>query len=109
MTNFPPRQMAGAGLACLEKVLSRLDKVKANSPGKWKACCPAHNDRDSGLSTREVEDGKVLLHCWAGCDAESITATIGLNSRTVMITLTTPEAFACRFFCFCCKATQHAT
>ena len=32
----------------------------------WMARCPAHNDHNPSLSFREVE-GKVLLHCHAGC------------------------------------------
>lgn len=77
---------APTGSACLEKVLGRLDKVKPAGTGKWKACCPAHADRDPSLSIRETDDGKVLLHCWAGCDAESITAAIGLTIRDLFPT-----------------------
>lgn len=67
--------------APIDLVLSRLDKVKAAGAGKWKACCAAHDDREPSLSIREADDGKVLLHCWAGCDAESIAAAIGLTVR----------------------------
>ena len=69
------------GSACLEKVLSRLDKVKATGPNKWKACCPAHDDKTPSLGICEAGDGKVLLHCWAGCEARDITAAIGLELR----------------------------
>ena len=34
----------------------------------WMAPCPAHEDRDPSLSIRNAEDGKVLVHCHAGCD-----------------------------------------
>lgn len=67
--------------APIDVVLQRLDKVKANGAGKWKACCPAHDDKDPSLSIREAGDGKVLLHCWAGCDTDSIVAAIGLTIR----------------------------
>jgi len=69
------------GSACLEKVLGRLDKVKPAGSGKWKACCPAHDDRDPSLGIREAEDGKVLVHCWAGCTTRDILAAIGLELR----------------------------
>ena len=69
------------GSACLEKVLVRLDKVKSAGIGRWKACCPAHDDTDPSLSIREAGDGKVLLHCWAGCSSADITAAIGLELR----------------------------
>lgn len=67
--------------APIDVVLQRLAKVKANGNGKWKACCPAHDDKDPSLSIREADDSKVLLHCWAGCDTDSIVAAIGLTIR----------------------------
>jgi len=67
--------------ACLEKLLGRLDKVQAAGSGRWKACCPVHNDTDPSLSIREAEDGKVLVHCWAGCTTRDILAAIGLELR----------------------------
>lgn len=69
------------GSACLEKVLSRLDKVKQMGDGQWKARCPGHDDKDPSLSIRETDDGKVLIHCWAGCTTVEITAAIGLELR----------------------------
>lgn len=69
------------GSACLEKVLTRLDKVKATGPNKWKACCPAHDDKSPSLSIKETADGTVLLKCWAGCTAAEITGAIGLELR----------------------------
>lgn len=66
---------------CLEKVLARLDKVKPDGAGKWKACCPAHDDKEPSLGIREGRDGKVLLHCFAGCNAAEITAAISLELR----------------------------
>jgi hypothetical protein len=65
----------------IEKVLSRLDKAKSAGPNKWKACCPAHDDKNPSLGISEASDGKVLLHCWAGCSATDITAAIGLELR----------------------------
>ena len=69
------------GSACLEKVLGRLDKVKQAGVRQWKACCAGHNDKYPSLSIREADDGKVLLHCWAGCTTAEITAAIGLELR----------------------------
>ncbi|WP_339487838.1 virulence-associated protein E [Pseudomonas sp. EL_65y_Pfl2_R95] len=72
---------APAGSACLEKVLSALDKVKPAGNSKYKACCPAHDDKDPSLSIKESEDGTVLLHCWAGCTASQVVAAMGLELR----------------------------
>lgn len=67
------------GSACLDLVLGRLDKVKNAGAGKWVACCPAHDDKSPSLSISEATDGKILVHCWAGCSARGITAAIGLE------------------------------
>lgn len=34
----------------------------------WMAPCPTHEDRDPSLSIRDADDGKVSVHCHAGCD-----------------------------------------
>lgn len=57
---------------------------KPSGPGKWKALCPAHDDRDPSLSISEGPDGKVLLKCFSGCPFESITQAAGLDSRALM-------------------------
>jgi 5S rRNA maturation endonuclease (ribonuclease M5) len=59
-------------------ILSRLKKVKQRQGG-WIALCPAHADKQPSLSISEAEDGKVLLHCHAGCQTEDILSAIGLT------------------------------
>lgn len=73
--------IAPTGSACLEKVLKRLDKVKQTAADKWKACCPAHDDRSPSLAIKELADGRVLIHCWAGCETRSVLAAIDLELR----------------------------
>jgi len=63
----------------LESVLARLQRVARNGEG-WSAQCPAHDDRNPSLSIH-VREGKILLHCHAGCSVESICAAIGLETR----------------------------
>lgn len=67
----------------IDLLLPRFEKVKPAGPGKWNACCPvaSHNDKNPSLSIREAEGGTVLLHCWAGCTADEITAAVGLTLR----------------------------
>lgn len=72
---------APTGSACLENVLSRLDKVKQTRADKWLACCPAHDDNDPSLSITETRDGTLLLKCWAGCTAAEVVQAIGLSLR----------------------------
>lgn len=73
--------LAPTASACLQNVLSRLDKVKTAGSNKWKACCPAHNDRSPSLAITETSDGTVLLKCWAGCSAQLVVEAIGLELR----------------------------
>jgi hypothetical protein len=39
--------------------------------GKWQVRCPAHADRLPSLSIGVGSDGRILLHCLAGCALES--------------------------------------
>lgn len=60
-------------------LLDRLDRVKPTGPGRWIACCPAHDDKSPSLSIRETEDGRILFHDFAGCDTASVLAALGLS------------------------------
>lgn len=62
-----------------EKLLSQLDKVKRTGNNRWIACCPSHEDRSPSLSVKECDDGTVLLHCFGGCDANSVLGAIGMS------------------------------
>ena len=62
----------------VESILSRLQKVKGKN-GSWTACCPAHNDKGPSLAIREADDGRVLLHCFAGCDVNSVVTALGMD------------------------------
>jgi putative DNA primase/helicase len=43
--------------------------------GSLMARCPAHDDRNPSLSIRET-DGKVLVHCHAGCQQRDVIAAL---------------------------------
>lgn len=61
-----------------QKLLARLDGLRPAGAGRWRAKCPAHDDRSPSLSVRE--DGeRVLIHCFAGCDADDVLAAVGLK------------------------------
>lgn len=60
-------------------LLPRLDKVRERGVGRWSAICPAHEDRSPSLSVREVEDGRLLVYCFAGCEAGDVLAAVGLE------------------------------
>ena len=47
--------------------------------------CPAHEDRTPSLSISEGEDGKILLHCFAGRGFDEIISAAGLANQKVSI------------------------
>lgn len=51
--------------------------VKDRGNGKWIAQCPAHEDRDPSLTISELNDGKVVMFCWAGCETKAVLDAIG--------------------------------
>ncbi|TCO83081.1 hypothetical protein EV699_103130 [Plasticicumulans lactativorans] len=62
-----------------ERLLARLERVKAAGAGRWMARCPAHDDRNPSLAIREDERGRVLVHCHAGCATVDVLAAVGLT------------------------------
>ncbi|MGI8587233.1 MAG: hypothetical protein ACR2M0_06030, partial [Chloroflexia bacterium] len=64
--------------AAIDGVLARLAGVRRGGHG-WQARCPAHDDQQPSLSLREGSDGRVLVHCHAGCSVEQIVKGMGLT------------------------------
>ena len=67
-------------LADFEDVLDKLD-VTSRSSEKAMCFCPAHDDRISPSLSLKTENGKLLLHCFAGCHPEDIVSKIGLGMK----------------------------
>lgn len=63
----------------IDVVLGRLERCKPAGSGQWKACCPAHDDRNPSLSIKEGDSGAVLLKCFAGCETADVVAAMGLE------------------------------
>ncbi|WP_156762722.1 CHC2 zinc finger domain-containing protein [Woeseia oceani] len=59
-------------------LIERLDGVRETGKGRYLARCPAHDDRTPSLSVRDTGD-RVLLHCFAGCDALDVVHALGLE------------------------------
>jgi len=53
-------------------------KAKRNGNG-YIDHCPAHEDKNPSLSINYAPDGKLLLHCFAGCSFEEIIGAAGLK------------------------------
>lgn len=62
-----------------EALLERFHGVQRSGTG-WAAKCPAHEDRKPSLSIHE-RDGKILIHCHAGCSQEAVLAAAGIEAR----------------------------
>jgi hypothetical protein len=65
--------------------------LRARRSGQgWSARCPVpghgkgRGDRTPALSISEGRDGRVLLHCFAGCEPEEIVAQIGVRMTDLM-------------------------
>jgi hypothetical protein len=61
----------------IDKLLSRLDKVRQIGNDRYQACCCAHEDKTPSLVIT-VKDSRILLHCFAGCTPDSIVSAAGL-------------------------------
>lgn len=62
-----------------DSLLSLLDGVKRTGQSKWLAKCPSHEDRTASLSIRELDDGRILIHCFAGCSVHEVVGSVGLR------------------------------
>lgn len=60
-------------------LLARLDAVRRTGPDRWLAKCPAHDDKKPSLAIRELDDGRILVHDFAGCAVQDVLAAVGLT------------------------------
>lgn len=64
-------------MASIDDVLSRLHGVKKAGNG-WAALCPAHEEKNPSLTLTE-DNGKILMHCFAGCAPLAVLDALGLK------------------------------
>jgi hypothetical protein len=64
-----------------EAVLPRLECVRETGHQHGVTRCPAHDDKNPSLAWRIVDDGTLLVKCWAGCTTHDIVDAIGLKLR----------------------------
>jgi len=72
-----------SSIAPVERVLDalRLHGCGPRRTGRrqWASHCPGHGDSKPSLSVSEGDDGRVLVHCHAGCTLQSILFVLGLK------------------------------
>ena len=66
-----------------DELLSQLQNVRRASGG-YSALCPAHEDRNNSLTITPGDDGRILLHCHAGCSTEAVVNKLALTMRDLM-------------------------
>jgi hypothetical protein len=66
-------------MSAINRILDRLVGVKQSAPDRWMSKCPSHEDKTPSLSIRELQDGRILINCFAGCGAVDVLAAIGLQ------------------------------
>jgi hypothetical protein len=59
--------------------LDQRDRAPRGPAHKFTALCPAHEDRSPSLSVCEGIDRRAVLHCFAGCETDTIIRELGLR------------------------------
>ncbi len=59
----------------LDALLRELN-ARQSGNGSWMAHCPGHDDKNPSLAISQSADGKVLLHCFAGCSQGAVTEAL---------------------------------
>ena len=67
-------------MSAVHRLLERLDGVRPSGDGRWRARCPSHGSKGPTLSIADC-DGRVLVHCFAGCETADVMSSIGLSLR----------------------------
>jgi transposase-like protein len=71
-------------LADFQAVLDRLEVASRN--GEKAMCfCPAHDDCTNPSLSLKAENGRLLLHCFAGCQTEAIISAVNLEMKDLFV------------------------
>lgn len=62
----------------LQELIQRFKISRRNGPDSYQCICPEHQDKQASLTITQ-KDGKLLLHCHAGCDTQTILEEVGLT------------------------------
>ena len=68
----------------ISEFLSCFQRVKKNGK-EWMAQCPAHDDGTNSLEITNGNEGRILLHCLAGCEPTEILSKINLKFSDLFI------------------------
>lgn len=72
----------------LDKILDFLGaasiEYRRTGDDSYMACCPAHRDKSPSLSLKGLPDGRVLMHCFAGCSWDEILFVMDMEPADIM-------------------------
>lgn len=66
------------------QIKGKLKGVRESGINKFKACCPAHDDKNASLSVNLSGD-YILMKCFAGCEFENIANALGYETRELSV------------------------
>lgn len=62
----------------LARIRASLQGAKGHESA-FEGKCPCHDDQAASLSVSRSEDGKILIHCHAGCGTRDVVKALGLE------------------------------
>lgn len=65
----------------IDRVRDKTGKHPKRSGKNYYSLCPAHDDNNPSLSLAEGDNGKILIHCHAGCELKSICIALGITEK----------------------------
>ena len=64
----------------LQEIVGHFEVSRKNGASSYQCKCPVHLDNKASLTISE-RNGKILLHCHAGCDTREILEAVGLTFK----------------------------
>lgn len=68
-----------SAIGVVRDALERAGCDPRGSEERFRARCPAHDDRHPSLDVREGHEGRALLICRTGCNTQAIVGALGLE------------------------------
>lgn len=74
----------------LDALLSRVDGVQRSGKG-YRTRCPSCGGQSRKVSVSEADDGRVLVHCFGGCEPAAVVQAVGLQLADLFPVRLRPE------------------
>lgn len=72
-------------------VFPQLNKLASVGRNRWKACCPAHDDKSPSFAIGIGDSGQILFKCFSGCSADEICNALGMEMTDLFPDSATPR------------------